>query len=192
MFNSLLQILDLILCQTVAKLLSSTRSGRKRINRVNNLYFSPCSSPNDPLILLSVSSSINFWNIKALQNNITSEIYRKISTNSKSRLSSRFRSPLKLNSISNNPEDITQSERVHNSNYWDNKTGPSEKPELLSSHKLIGKSAKKVIFNEEFDEFVTVDNEGHIYYLRLIEYYCDVSKEKKVNISYRNSDENFQ
>lgn len=164
------QIVNLVNGTSMTRLAAGTDSGISRVKEINNLYFSPWESPNDPIILLSVSNSLNFWNIKAVQNNNSLEVSRKMSTSNKLRVSSRFRSPLKL---SNLPVDdmmavATQQISLIDSNPWSNKTGPLDKPELLSSHKLIGKSAKKVIFNDEFEKFVTIDNEGNIYYLRLI------------------------
>lgn len=156
----------------MTKLAAGTDSMINRVREINNLYFSPWDSPNDPLILLSVSNSLNFWNIKAVQNNSSLEISRKVSTSNKLRVSSRFRSPLKMSSplsVDDTLKATTQNLSLHNSNPWSNKTGSSEKPELLSCHTLIGKSAKKVIFNDDFDKFLTIDNEGNIYYLRLLD-----------------------
>lgn len=165
------QIVNLINGTSMTKLAAGTDSMINRVREINNLYFSPWDSPNDPLILLSVSNSLNFWNIKAVQNNSYLEYSRKLSTSNKLRVSSRFRSPLKMSSplsVDDNLTATTQNLSLHNSNPWRNKTGSSDKPELLSCHKLIGKSAKKVIFNDDFDKFLTIDNEGNIYYLRLL------------------------
>lgn len=54
-------------------------------------------------------------------------------------------------------------------NPWHGKTGSSDKPELLSCIKLVAKSAKRIIYNEDFTRFVTIDNEGNVYHLRLID-----------------------
>jgi apoptotic protease-activating factor len=147
------------------------REGRRKGKEINNLYFSPWVSPNEPLILISVSHSIMFWDVKSIQNNNSFEPGRKISTQDMLRQSKRFRSPLKtlaptseMRKLSTATENLT----INDSNPWSKKIGSIDRPELLSCIKFIGKSAKKVIFNDKFDRFVTIDNEGNVYYLRLV------------------------
>lgn len=93
---------------------------------------------------------------------------RKISTSNRIRVSSRFRPNSKNLSLDWKLSEETQRMSINVLNPWSRKTGSNERPEILSCHKLIGKSAKKVIVNDEFDKFLTIDNEGNIYYLRLI------------------------
>lgn len=54
-----------------------------------------------------------------------------------------------------------------NINPWCGKTGSSDKPELLSCIKFVGTTAEKLFINEKFDTFITIDNEGEIYYLKI-------------------------
>lgn len=164
---------------------ANEREGRRRGKEINNLYFSPWVSPNEPLILMSVSHSIIFWDIKSIQNNNSTEPGRKISTTDKLRQSKRFRSPnspmktlTPLVTLSNATENLTISE----SNPWSRKIGPNDRPELLSCIKFIGKSAKKVIFNNDFDRFVTIDNEGYVYYPRLVN--NDNTEETDISIDF--------
>lgn len=136
---------------------------------VMNLIFSPWVEPNDPLILLSLSGSVNFWNIRSIQNNPLE--MKKKQTPGRLRVSQRFKSPLKT--VVNITADLltaTENLKINGAaNPWHNKTGASDKPELLSCIKLVAKSAKKIICNDEFTRFVTIDNEGNIYHLRMIE-----------------------
>jgi apoptotic protease-activating factor len=166
------QIVDLVNGIRVKRLVSvHKREGRRKGKEINNLYFSPWVSPNEPLILMSVSHSIMFWNIKTIQNNSSSELGRKISATDTLRQSKRFRSPLKTLTPSADTRKLsiaTENLTLSDSNPWNKKIGSINRPELLSCIKFIGKSAKKVIFNDEFDEFVTIDNEGNVYYLRLV------------------------
>jgi hypothetical protein len=93
----------------------------------------------------------------------------KRSETTPSRISARFKSPLKIapqpidTSLESSLKKLTLKERN-----WSSKTGSFEKRELLSCIKFIGKSAKKVVVNDNFTRFVTIDNEGNVYHLRLI------------------------
>lgn len=60
-----------------------------------------------------------------------------------------------------------------NPNPWYGKSGASDKPELLSCIKLVGSSAEKIFTNRKFTKFITIDNEGEIYYLN-INYRCNM------------------
>lgn len=157
-----MQIFDLLQWRKVKQLSSAHGERRKKGQEINNLYFSPWQSSNEPMILLSVSSSICFWNIKTVQ----TEMFHKISTTNEIRVSNRFRH------VKSSPDsklsEATEKMTINHLSPWGDKSGSTKRPELLSCHKLIGKSAKKVIINDEFDEFVTIDNEGNIYYLRLV------------------------
>ena len=133
-----------------------------------NLKFSPWTDPNEPLILLSVAESVIFWNIKSIQNNPL-EIKRQ-ETPGRLRVSQRFKSPMKV--VSSTETDLmaaTENLRLTPHNPWLKKTGSAEKLELLSCVKLLAKSAKRIVHNDDFTRFVTIDNEGNIYHLRLID-----------------------
>lgn len=133
---------------------------------INFLQFSPWLDNEGPIVLLSLANSINFWNISHIQNNKYNGINRN-SQNSSSRLriSQRFKSPIKILPI--NLETSMREMTLMEKN-WSNKTGPSHKRELLSCIKFLGKTATKVVTNDDFTRFVTIDNEGNIYHLRLI------------------------
>ena len=51
--------------------------------------------------------------------------------------------------------------------------GPASKPEILSSLKFLGTSAEKLIAMKDFTEFITIDDEGNIYFLRLVDRMTD-------------------
>lgn len=131
-----------------------------------NLKFSPWMEPNDPQILMSLSESVNFWDIRSIQNNPMVEVTpRKMS-----RISGRFtRLPFQLSPSSTEATSLAiQDLSLNDANPWSGKTGPADKPELLSCIKLVAKSAKRIICDDDFTRFVTIDNEGNIYHLRLI------------------------
>lgn len=139
---------------------------------ITNLQFSPWIGPNDPLILLSLAESVAFWNIRSIQNNPL-EMTKK-ETPGRLRVSQRFKSPLKIipSTNDNNLLSATENLTISAENPWNQKTGPFDKPELLSCIKFVAKSAKRIISNDEFTRFVTVDNEGNVYHLRMI---CETS-----------------
>ncbi len=56
---------------------------------------------------------------------------------------------------------------VH-TNPWAGKLGPTEKPELLSCIQMIGNAAEKFFVDRDFTKFVTIDDEGEVYYLQII------------------------
>lgn len=135
-----------------------------------NLQFSPWTETEGPLILLSMSESINFWNITHIQNNKFGGMKRiDAETSSKARVSQRFKSPLKIGPTSDLKVESSMKSLSLKEKNWSNKTGPADKRELLSCIKLFGKSAKKVVINKDFTRFVTLDNEGNIHHLRLID-----------------------
>lgn len=146
-----------------------------------NLQFSPWKNANDPLILLSLSESVNFWNIRSIQNNPLN-LTRKES-NERLRVSQRFKSPMKIipsiiDAVLSATDNLTLNGTA--ANPWRGKTGSTDKPELLSCIKLVAKSAKKIIFNDDFTRFVTIDNEGNVYHLRLI----DESSDNQLTIDF--------
>lgn len=143
---------------------------------VMNLQFSPWTAPNDPLILLSLAESIGFWNIRSIQNNSFERARKESLTPSKPssrrNVSQRFR-PFKSPqqpSTYDEPDLVAALNHVSldKPSAWSKKTGSMEKPALLSCIKLLAKSAKRIVHNEDFTRFVTIDNEGNIYHLRLI------------------------
>ncbi|XP_053676854.1 uncharacterized protein LOC128727020 [Anopheles nili] len=150
---------------------------------VSELYFSHWSEPGSPNILISVGEQIVFWNVDYLSNNQPAE------STSFVRRSGRFstRKPIPESMLS--PSDRRRSfgsnhsgfstpvqgspvqrsffgERSEEWAHWYDKRGPSNKPYLLSCIKLIGR-ATRLIMNREFSEFLTMDDEGYIHFLRL-------------------------
>lgn len=70
-------------------------------------------------------------------------------------------------SLNNGNCDSTNNETDH-INPWIGKTGASDKPELLSCIKFVGTSAEKIFANKKFTKFITIDDEGEIYYLNIL------------------------
>lgn len=64
-------------------------------------------------------------------------------------------------------------------NPWTGKLGPTEKPELLACIQLIGNSAVQIFSNKMFTKFVTIDDEGEVYYLQI---FSDSSNDHNGNI----------
>lgn len=144
---------------------------------IMNLQFSPWTAPNDPLVLLSLAESIVFWNIRSIQNNSFERARKESLTPSKpsnrrnvsQRFNRHFKSPQQQPST-DEPDLVSALSLVslNTPSAWSKKTGSMEKPALLSCIKLLAKSAKRIIHDEEFTRFVTIDNEGNIYHLRLM------------------------
>lgn len=144
---------------------------------IMNLQFSPWTAPNDPLILLSLAESIVFWNIRSIQNNSFERARKESLTPSKpsnrrnvsQRFNRNFKSPQQQSTF-DEPDLVTALNLVSldKPSAWAKKTGSMEKPALLSCIKLLAKSAKRIVHNGDFTRFVTIDNEGNIYHLRLI------------------------
>ncbi|CAO1379843.1 unnamed protein product [Diamesa hyperborea] len=133
-----------------------------------HLEFSPWQETKGPLILLSLSESLIFWNCSYVQNNRSH--FKRVRTPNV-RVSQRFRSPMNKSSSPGSDHFHTAMKALHltSNNPWQNKIGSTDKRELLSCIKFVGKYAKKVFCNNDFTHFITIDNEGNIYYLRLVE-----------------------
>jgi apoptotic protease-activating factor len=142
------------------------------VSRINDLKFSPWSHPNAPIILVSISAEVMFWNVTIALNNQKDDL-----KNRKQRRSDRFsRANLHYNNrvlISGNGDSNSNGGSLRNSqqfdNPWQQKTGSSDKPELLACVKFVGNEAQQIFVDSEFTKFLTIDNEGNIYFLRLIE-----------------------
>lgn len=131
-----------------------------RQTSINDLKFSQFTDINSPVILISISEQLCFWDIKYLQNN-------KID-NSKNdrRRSSRFKNnKISLTKIEDNLIRLNLEEP----NPWVGKIGASDKPELLSCIKLVGGSANKFFTDDNFTKILTIDLEGNIYFLRFFD-----------------------
>lgn len=180
-----------------AQIVKSFKSHR---SKVNVLRFSPwhLSQPQHlqrhPLILVSLSEEICFWDVMHALNN---PIDRTQLRNSQrfNRRSSQCTS-IDLNGNTNDKKPLPTGNFLHpngtqcvsnghttsngaataNSNWsnpWMGKCGSSQKPELLASIKLVGSSAEKIFINNTFTQFITVDNEGEIYHLKTLDFQSD-------------------
>uniref|UniRef100_A0A336KW62 CSON000568 protein n=1 Tax=Culicoides sonorensis TaxID=179676 RepID=A0A336KW62_CULSO len=137
---------------------------------VNDVLFSPWKSdisPNTPVVLVSLSQEISFWNVNYVINNPFEPTIK-----SPIRRSARFRPPSQVMSPDKKENSLSATSRFTfnpvNDNLWTNKRGSSDKPELLACIRLSGQ-AEKIVSNKDFTQFVTVDNEGEIYHLRLFD-----------------------
>lgn len=134
-----------------------------RKTRINDLKFSKFTNLNAPIILISISEQLCFWNINYLQNN-------KIENSKKDgRQSSRFKNNKIIFNKSIEDNLIRLSLEESEINPWIGKIGASDKPELLSCIKLVGGSANKFYTDDNFTKFLTIDLEGNIYFLRFFD-----------------------
>lgn len=157
---------------------------------VKQLVFSPWpveggGVDGNPLVLVSLAEQVCFWDIKYVINNPLDNMKKKNNYRRSSRFSKEIRWHLngeavaKDNDINGNGVPITTNGktvpgdsntvdvvdgRVGHGDYWSDKTGASDKPELLACIKFVG-SATKLVTNKEFTKFITIDNEGDIYAL---------------------------
>lgn len=127
-----------------------------RKTSINDLKFSQFTNVNSPIILVSISEQLCFWDIKYLQNN----------SKKGGRQSSRFNNNKNILKI---VEDKLIRLSLEETNQWVGKIGASDKPELLSCIKLVGGSANKFFTDDNFTKFLTIDLEGNIYFLRFFD-----------------------
>lgn len=159
-----------------------------------------------PIILISLSEEICFWDVQHVLNNKlernlrTSQRFR--GKNTKNSLKNSNESFAKEAVESNTPKMFQKSEnslfnsgssilnginalRIENNisndtnvinennkdfeNPWSEKIGSVEKPELLSCIKFVGSSAEKIFTNKNFTKFITIDNEGEVYFLQALQ-----------------------
>lgn len=142
---------------------------------INDMVFSPWTSASTmPIILASVSDQICFWNISYVVNNPIE--------NGALRRSQRFDRKASVRSITEKMQElkpINGNGHCNLANPWTGKLGPTEKPELLACIQLIGNSADQIFTNKHFTKFVTIDDEGEVYYLQI---FSDISNDRNGNI----------
>lgn len=142
---------------------------------INDMVFSPWTSGlTIPIILASVSDQICFWNVSYVVNNPIE--------NGALRRSQRFDRKASVRSITEKMQELKPiNGNGHNilANPWTGKLGPTEKPELLSCIQLIGNSADQIFTNKMFTKFVTIDDEGEVYYLQI---FSDISNDHNGNM----------
>lgn len=171
-------------------------SALKRVQRlmchkasVNALKFSSYENTS-VMILASISEEICFWNVTHLLNNpIEPNSTRYSQRFNRPRFPSTPEVTNNIDAIKINGSQTSNGKGFHNKsnvpmfsdvvamsnvqsekaykNPWCGKSGASDKPELLSCIKFVGNSAEKLYTNHAFDKFITIDNEGEIYYIRI-------------------------
>lgn len=129
---------------------------RSHTTQVHSLIFSPWTSDNrQPVILASLAAELCFWNITFAVNNPSVE------DQAPARLSARYADrpspsgPAEYSFINDAPSP------------WTGKLGPTGKQVMLSCFKFIGNAAQCLFPNAEFTRFLTIDDVGEIYYLRV-------------------------
>lgn len=154
---------------------------------IKHLEFSPwCGLESNAIVLVSLSEQMCFWNIKYVTNNPLDGLKKK-----PHRRSSRFSKELKNhlngngdghsndssnkdnnnglktngNGVNGGKTIVPKGRMVNHGQFWEDKMGASDKPELLACIKFVGNSATKLVTNEDFTKFITIDNEGDIYAL---------------------------
>ncbi|KAJ6647516.1 Apoptotic protease-activating factor 1 [Pseudolycoriella hygida] len=143
-----------------ARYLNTLQSNQTQIN---DMVFSPWTSASTlPIILATISDQICFWNISYVVNNPIE--------NGALRRSQRFDRKASMRTIIEKMQEMKPNNgngRVVETNLWTGKLGPTEKPELLAAIQFNGSSADQIFTNNEFTKFVTIDDEGEIYYLKI-------------------------
>lgn len=142
---------------------------------VQALLFSPWTSASTvPVILVSVGDELCFWNITWAINNPTedTEANHHYHGNHHLAIDTMMKSSTSSNSTSSGVScDSSETSETDLARAWLGKRGPAVKPELLSCIKFVGNRAENIIANAAFDTFLTIDDEGEIYFLR----HCDVT-----------------
>lgn len=154
---------------------------------IKQLVFSPWpleGPESNPMVLVSLSEQMCFWNIKYVINNPLDARKKK-----GVRRSSRFTKDAKWEfsgeMMATNDNEVNENGNGNGNgttaialngkhgkvghgqqDFWEDKTGASDKPELLACIKFVGNSATKLVTNAEFNRFITIDNEGDIYALQ--------------------------
>lgn len=129
--------------------------------KIHALLFSPWTSDNrKPVILISVSEQICFWNVTFAINNQTVN-------DQNDRHSDRFpdRSPI-FPSIKDKLQFFGANE-MQCTSPWIGKLGPTAKQELLACYKFNGNTAQQLFANPPFTRFLTIDDVGEIYFLKV-------------------------
>lgn len=124
---------------------------------IHALLFSPWTSQTGkPVILASVSEQLCFWNVTFAVNNPVIDQRDSYSH----RFSDRSpRSPQVKHHF-----DIRDHHEVCP---WIGKLGPTGKEELLVCYKFNGNAAKQIFTNATFTQFLTIDDFGEIYFLKV-------------------------
>lgn len=213
--NGEIGLFDININNSKFNLLNKFQSHRKGVNA---LHFS--STPGAPIILVSLSAEICFWDVTYALNNPmertrqrhSQRFTRKLNA-AKVQSNQNGKSPFGIrndnrnietngneckinqavvdqqlnelslnvqrNSISNcfngnvrmeaEAESRSESGLCTSRNPWIGKCGTIHKPELLSCIKFVGSSAEKIFINKTFTAFITIDNEGEVYYLRTLD-----------------------
>lgn len=156
---------------------------------INAMLFSPWSMATAaPPILVSISESICFWNVSQIINNPDDSFTNHSNLRKSQRFSKRYsmspREPLvfdfQLNGTENGQRNgdsvVTKVNGVvkkhEQNNPWIGKTGASDNQVLLSCIKFVGNSAERVYANQTFTKFLTIDDEGNIYNLSVLNFHA--------------------
>lgn len=141
---------------------------------IKQLVFSPWSidDGNNPIVLVSLAEQMCFWNIKYVVNNPMDAVKASNGLRRSSKRFSRDFGKFPGNGkIANNDNGGIETNGAKPSlaathiDFWNDKTGASDKRELLACIKFVGNIATKLVTNAEFNTFITIDNEGDIYAL---------------------------
>lgn len=131
---------------------------RSHTTQVHSLLFSPWTSDHrQPVILASVSEELCFWNVTFAVNNPSVD-------DEPARLSERFADRPSPGSPG---EHRSFDETDSSTSPWIGKLGPTRKQVLLSCFKFIGNAAQQLFANAEFTRFLTIDDVGEIYFLKV-------------------------
>lgn len=131
---------------------------------IEDLLFSPWDDPNAPLVLVSLAREIGFWDIKHMVNNPFND-----RLTSPKQHSQRFKKRSQILPLHPSKQDpLFSFQTIEKKNIWQNKKGSGDRPELLACVRLIGR-AEQLVASPDFTQFVTLDNEGEIYHLKVLD-----------------------
>lgn len=138
---------------------------------INVLVFSPGNDSS--LVLASVSDQICFWNISYVVNNPMEDCKLRRSQRFDRKASVRL-----IEKLQESPTNGNGHNHIHTTP-WMGKLGPTEKPELLACIQVIGNSAEQMFTNKSFTHFVTIDDEGEVYNLKI---FSEIYNDRNGNI----------
>lgn len=121
---------------------------------MNHLCFAPTMTGTTPMILLSTSDILAWWNVSYCLEKYTNILDQ-----------SKYKRRKSLNVLNQLRElDL---KNIANPDKWANKKGPDWRVELMICIKLQGKHAFKAVYNNFFTSFVTIDDSGQFYLMKL-------------------------
>lgn len=131
---------------------------------VRNMFFAP-STPETPLVLVSVADQIVWWDVSYILKNLQErkKDERRKSASRRSRGSACRPENIEIDNITDDFNQMSIIDQI-----WKGKCGRTAKPEVLSAIKLSGDYAATISISPTFTSFVTVDSTGLMYIINVL------------------------